>query len=275
MDLTRLREQVSLEGKVAIVTGAFHKGGIGLAAAKELAARGAEIVLTDRPPYAAYAGAAQAALKKMGSYAVGVTADTDTPEGAKQVADAALNAFGAIDILINTAPLYCDYRRIEQVPDQDWQAAYEGNILGTAEICRAVIPHMAKRGGGSIVNQLSVWGNAATEGLSCYGISQAFLLGLSRTLATEHGNDKIRVNAVLCGYVDTPELRSAAEAFASTQGLSASEILGEMEKACSMGRLGRPEEIAAIIGFLSSEAAGYINGATLYADGGLMSASIH
>lgn len=64
MDLTRLREQVSLEGKVAIVTGAFHKGGIGLAAAKELAARGAEIVLTDRPPYAAYAGAAQAALKK-------------------------------------------------------------------------------------------------------------------------------------------------------------------------------------------------------------------
>ena len=147
MDLTRLREQVSLEGKVAIVTGAFHKGGIGLAAAKELAARGAEIVLTDRPPYAAYAGAAQAALKKMGSYAVGVTADTFTPEGAKQVADAALNAFGAIDILINTAPLYCDYRRIEQVPDQDWQAAYEGNILGTAEICRAVIPHMAKRGG--------------------------------------------------------------------------------------------------------------------------------
>ena len=97
--------------------------------------------------------------------------------------DAALNAFGAIDILINTAPLYCGYRRIEQVPDQDWQAAYEGNILGTAEICRAVIPHMAKRGGGSIVNQLSVWGNAATEGLSCYGISQAFLLGLSRTLA--------------------------------------------------------------------------------------------
>ena len=261
MDLTRLREQVSLEGKVAIVTGAFHKGGIGLAAAKELAARGAEIVLTDRPPYAAYAGAAQAALKKMGSYAVGVTADTFTLEGAKQVADAALNAFGAIDILINTAPLYCGYRRIEQVPDQDWQAAYEGNILGTAEICRAVIPHMAKRGGGSIVNQLSVWGNAATEGLSCYGISQAFLLGLSRTLATEHGNDKIRVNAVLCGYVDTPELRSAAEAFASTQGLSASEILGEMEKACSMGRLGRPEEIAAIIGF--------------YADGGLMSASIH
>lgn len=158
MDLTRLREQVSLEGKVAIVTGAFHKGGIGLAAAKELAARGAEIVLTDRPPYAAYAGAAQAALKKMGSYAVGVTADTFTLEGAKQVADAALNAFGAIDILINTAPLYCGYRRIEQVPDQDWQAAYEGNILGTAEICRAVIPHMAKRGGGSIVNQLSVWG---------------------------------------------------------------------------------------------------------------------
>ena len=144
MDLTRLREQVSLEGKVAIVTGAFHKGGIGLAAAKELAARGAEIVLTDRPPYAAYAGAAQAALKKMGSYAVGVTADTFTLEGAKQVADAALNAFGAIDILINTAPLYCGYRRIEQVPDQDWQAAYEGNILGTAEICRAVIPHMAK-----------------------------------------------------------------------------------------------------------------------------------
>lgn len=275
MDFDRLEELISLDGKTAVITGAFRQDGIGLSVAKALAARGAAIFLTDQPRYAGEKDVVLNELKEFGANVSGIVAQSSDVAQANMVADSAVQAFGAIDILVTTSPLYCGYNLISQTPEKDWQQSYQEDILGTSEICRAVIPHIAERKGGSVVNQLTVWGSDAAEGLANYGISQSFMLGLSRTLATEHGGQGIRVNAVLAGYIDTPEFEECISDNAKTKRISAKEARETMEESCAIKRFGRPEEIAAVIAFLTSEAAGYISGVTLRADGGLMNAALH
>ncbi len=268
MDFEKVRDKIELDSKVAVVTGGCRPGGIGQAAARALANRGANVVITDEEEYLPFAKKVLEEIRCLGTEGIAVAADPTNEKEIAAVAGRTFEKFGRIDILVNTSPLYCGVKSLEELTHEDWDATYRQNYLGFAAMCQAMIPYIAKSDNGSIINQLSTWSNSAFPGLANYGIPQAFMLGMSRTLATEHGADRIRVNTIVAGMVDTPAFRSAAGKYGKGKD---GEIYEELCKSCALGRLGKPEEIAEVIGFLASEAAAYINGVTLRVDGGFMS----
>jgi 3-oxoacyl-[acyl-carrier protein] reductase len=243
----------SLENRVALVTGAGN--GIGLGIARVLAAEGAAIVVADLDPVAA--GAAAEELRANGGEALEASVDVTDAGAVADVAGAALERFGRIDMLAANAGIY-PAAEIETLADDIWQRVLDVNVKGALNAIKACLPTMREQGYGRIVLMSSITGPlVGVAGLAHYGASKSALLGLMRSAALELAPHGITINAVLPGNVRTPGIAHWDEEFRA-------RVLG----AIPLRRLAEPEEIGWAVRVLASEELGYVTGQTLVVDGG-------
>lgn len=244
---------MSLEGKTALVTGATR--GIGKAIAYALAAQGARVVGT-----ATSAEGAETItdnLKSAGYDGFGIVMNVADPEsieaGLKQVTDEA----GAPVILVNNAGITRD-NLLMRLKDDDWSDVIETNLASVFRLSKAVLRGMAKARWGRIINVSSVVAGMGNPGQANYCAAKAGVEGFTRSLAKEMSNRGITANCVAPGFIDTDMTRKLDE----KQRESMMEVI-------PAGRLGEPEEVAAVVAFLASEAAGYVTGETIHVNGGM------
>jgi len=237
---------------VCVVTGST--AGIGLAVARLLKAEGARVVTSGR--------------RDEGIGDVHVVADLTRAGAAEEVAGAAIAAFGQIDCLVNNAG-GTNIRKLDDLTDDDWQASFELNLLSAVRVTRAALPSMRERKRGAIVNVSSSAGKRPSLRMPDYSVMKAGLLSYSRLVADVYARDGIRCNAVAPGPTAT-EAWLAPGGLAEQQG-DRDEVLAQVAAGRPLGRLARPEEIAAVIVFLLSDQASYVTGAAWSADGGTVS----
>jgi NAD(P)-dependent dehydrogenase (short-subunit alcohol dehydrogenase family) len=257
------------EGRVALVTGAAS--GIGKATALRLAGEGAAVAAVDLD--ADGAEATCKAIDALGARALAGVCDVARSGEVEAAARAVERDLGPVDVLANVAGIGnpAGFDRIEEIDDAGWDRILAVNLSGPFYWCRALLPGMAERGRGAVVNVSSLAGRwkSANAGAS-YSASKAGLLGLTRHLAFAYGRRGVRVNAVCPGGVDTPMLRGAA---AGRRSAAAETALRERLEAyryfMPIQRLSTAEEQAAAIAFLASDDASYINGVSLDTNGGL------
>jgi 3-oxoacyl-[acyl-carrier protein] reductase len=256
---------LGLKGRAAIVGGSSR--GIGRGIAKELAAEGADVVLCARD--AAVLEAAREDLgQATGARIEAVSADTSEPAGVERVIDAAVAAFGKVDILVtNTGGPPAG--RFDDLSPEDWQQAVRQLLESPVGFTRGVLPGMKERGWGRIINVTSVAVKQPIDGLMLSNSIRAGLTGFARTLANDVAPHGITVNNVLPGYTRTERLVELAEHLASTGNAESLEaVFGTWEEEIPAGRLADPSELGALVAFLASERAGYITGTSIAVDGG-------
>jgi NAD(P)-dependent dehydrogenase (short-subunit alcohol dehydrogenase family) len=239
------------DGRVALITGAVR--GLGRATAERLMARGASVAVNVRGP-----GRAEALARELGDRALAVPGDITETGAPDTMVQKVLERFGQLDILVNNAA-YAHSTRFNDLTADDWRRAIEANLTAPFLLTKAVVPTMKARGYGRIVNISSLAGKTvSTLGGAHYTASKAGLQGLTRATAKELGSFGITVNAICPGMIDTELTREHA-----TQ-----EELSALAAGYPIGRLGTPEEVANLICFIASEAAGYITGASYDINGG-------
>jgi NAD(P)-dependent dehydrogenase (short-subunit alcohol dehydrogenase family) len=259
--------------RVALVTGAAS--GIGRATAIRLANEGAKVAVVDRNGDGAEEVAGE--IRHAGGSARAYTCDVASSEQVAEVVAAAERDLGPIDVLANVAGIgdAAGPGGIGDIPDERWNMVLAVNLSGPFFFCRALLPGMAARGRGAVVNVSSLAGRSksATGGIA-YSSSKAGLLGLTRHLAFDCGPKGVRVNAICPGGVDTPMLRAGAAAAAVTDEEAEARIsrMTAYQYFMPIKRLSTPDEQAAAIAFLASDDASYINGVALDVNGGLFMA---
>jgi len=244
-------------GKVAVVSGAAS--GIGRAVAELFAARGARVLAADIDA----AGERVARdIESRGGAVSFVQADLTDAADCEAVASAALELHGGIDALINCAGVI---RRaaVTETSESDWDRIMAVNVKSVFLLSREVIPLMAERGGGAIVNVASGWGLAAGPRAAAYCASKGAVVQLTRAMAVDHAAQGVRVNCVCPGDVDTPMLRQEA----AELDRAAEDFLRDAA-ARPAGRVGSPAEIAETIWYLAGDSAAYLTGVALVVDGG-------
>lgn len=251
--------QPNLEGKKAVVTGGAR--GIGRAIVEALARAGADVLIGDFLVDEA-ASTAEAVHQETGREVKTVRVDVTRLEDAVALRDAALKEMGRIDILVNNAGWDRLTPFLKSTPD-DWQRIIGVNYLGVIHTCYAVLPHMAERKQGAVVNISSDSARVGSLGEAVYSGAKAAVVAFSKTIAREHARDGVRVNAICPGLVDTPLL---AEIQSQDFGR---KVIGAVTSAIPFKRLGRPEDVAPIVVFLASDAAAYITGQVISVSGGL------
>ncbi len=242
-----------LAGKVALVTGGGS--GIGRAVCQQLGRLGAQVAAADL----SLAGA-QATVEQMvaaGLAGAAYRVDVSSAEEVQALVQAVCDRWGGIDVLANTAGVY-QVGGIDDIDEAAWDRMLDVNLKGAFLLCRAVVPVMRSRGGGAIVNLSSISGRTKSDlaGVN-YVASKAGIIGLTMCLGNQLAREGIRVNCVAPGTTDTPMVADVGE-----------EGRAILTRRVPLGRLGRPEEIAAAVAFLASPAASYITGETLNVNGG-------
>jgi 3-oxoacyl-[acyl-carrier protein] reductase len=252
---------LGLGGKVALVTGASR--GIGRGIALELAREGCHVALCARGKDAL--AAAASAVRARGVEGLAVPADVTTAEGVGQAVDAALDAFGGVDILVNNVGGSTGSSFLE-TSIEDWQRAIDLNLLSAVRASRLVVPSMRSRGGGAIVNIVSIygreWGGSYVR-RPTYIAAKAAEIGMSKALAMELAPQGIRVNAVAPGSIIFPGGGWEKRTKEDPEGIAAF-----LRADLPLGRFGRPEEVGRVVAFLASDAASLVLGACLNVDGG-------
>jgi 3-oxoacyl-[acyl-carrier protein] reductase len=242
---------LGLRDRVCVITGST--AGIGRETASLLAEEGARVVTSGR-------GDAPGVGE-----ALHVTADLSEPGEPERVVEAAA-ALGGIDCLVNNVGV-ARQARFEDVPDDEWEAYWQLNLMSHVRAIRAVLPVMRGRGGGAIVNVSSTAAKRPSTGMPHYSVTKAAMLSLSRLVADLYAKDGIRCNAVTPGPTATDAWLGDG-GLADQQGGERDEVLAKVGAGRPLGRLARPEEIAAVIVFLCSDRASYVTGAAWSADGG-------
>ncbi|MGE0093595.1 MAG: glucose 1-dehydrogenase [Alphaproteobacteria bacterium] len=244
-----------LTGRVAIVTGG--NGGIGLGMAKGLTAAGAAIVVAGRN--AEKNAAAVDALVKSGAKAVSVPFEATDEAAGRKAADAALKAFGRIDILINNAGTAVR-KRPEETSLAEWHLVMNTNLTSAFACAQACYPHMVSAGGGKVISIGSMMSMFGSQYHASYGASKGGIVQLTRSLAAAWAKDNIQCNALLPGWIDTDLTRRGRV-----------EMPGLNERVLARtpaGRWGMPEDFAGIAVFLASPASDFITGTAIPVDGG-------
>lgn len=236
------------EGKVVLVTGGG--GGIGSATCERFAGEGAFVIVVDRDAASAQAVAERVAPRGAGAVALAV--DLSQAQACRTLIADAMDQRGRIDVLVNNAGLM---RRgdILSITEQDWSDVFALNVDAMFHLCKAVIPHMKAAGAGAIVNTASQWGLYPAPNCIAYNVSKAAVAAFTTNLARDSAPHNIRVNGVCPGEVHTPMLEAGVR--------RAGKTIADLDKLVPFGRIGKPEEIAALIAFLASDEAPYLCGA--------------
>jgi len=247
-----------LTGKVALVTGG--NGGIGLAMAQGLCRAGARVVIAARAR--AKADVALAAIAGAGAEACFVPLQVTSQDSCEEAAAEAKRQFGRLDILVNNAGMNIR-KRPEELSESEWREVLDVNLTGAFLCARAAYPHMRAQGGGKIINVGSMYSLFGAPLVAAYAASKGGLVQLTRSLAAAWASDKIQVNALLPGWIDTELTQVARSQIAGLE-----ESVTERTPA---NRWGRPEDVAGAAVFLASAACHFITGTALSVDGGYSS----
>ncbi len=248
-----------LEGKVALITGAAS--GIGAASARLFAAEGARLTLVDVHSRALATLVEE--LEGSGAQVISSQADVAVPTEVAAAVDATIAKFGHLHVLFANAGISGRGLAPEMLLE-DFDRIMAVNLRGAFLCARYAIPSIARSGGGSVIFTASELALVGAPGGAAYCASKAALLGMTRALALDHGKQRIRVNSLCPGAVDTPLLWSSAEWL----GMSIDEYRAEIVSRMPLGRIGQPEEIARAALFLASDDSSFMTGAALVVDGG-------
>lgn len=255
---------LQLHNKVAIVNGASQ--GIGLAIARMLAGEGAKVVMTARRE-APLKAAAETIRAETQASVLAVSSDIRRADDCGRIVERAMSSFGRVDILVNNdgAP---PLGKLDQFDDLAWDKAVQQNLMSVVRMVRQVVPHMRAAGGGRIVNitALSVLQPIAGFGLSV--ATWAAVIGFAKTLSLEVGPYGITVNTLCPGRIATARLEKVTAQRAETGGKDANQLMEDLQKEIPLQRIGKPEDVAALVAFLVSSQASFITGVTIQIDGG-------
>ncbi len=272
----------NLNGKVALVTGAGGKNGIGRAIATRLAEEGADVAVNDitEHPYADDQADWQGLpdlvreIEAMGQSAISVVADVTDAKQVREMVDQTVAHFGKIDILVNNAGTIAGKDRVPVVDlaEEDWDRVQGVNVKGVFLCSQAVARHLIAQGtGGKIINMSSVTGKRGSARFAAYSASKFAVIGFTQSLAHELAPYQVNVNAICPGLVDTERIAHLASVL-MPDNLSAAEQLSEYERrseaAVPFGRLAEGADVAKMAAFLASDEAAYLTGVSITVSGG-------
>jgi 3alpha(or 20beta)-hydroxysteroid dehydrogenase len=240
-----------VDGRVAIVTGAAR--GMGAAHARALVREGAKVLLTD-----VLEDEGRRVAEELGERARFTAHDVTRAADWERVVTTAEHAFGNISILVNNAGV-AFAGPIEATPEVEFRRVIDANEVGVFLGMKAVLDSMRRAGGGSIINISSVGGLVGEPNVVAYTAAKFAVTGMTKVAAKELGPDGIRVNSVHPGFTDTPMLQAAG-----------ADVLRGVGAATPLGRVGRPEEVSAVVVFLACDESAFVNGSAYVVDGGLM-----
>ena len=241
----------NLKGKKVLVTGA--SGGIGKAIAIELSSNGADLCLTGRNK-----SELESLQKLIGGNCQIIISDLSKSEGIDELANSAQEKMGQIDILINNAGITRD-NLFMRMSEEDWNEVINVNLNSIFKLTKHLIKGMIKRRYGRIINITSVIGVAGGAGQSNYSASKAGIIAMSKSLAQEVGSRSVTVNSIAPGFIETNMTAELSD-----------DRKQEILNSISIGRLGKPDDIAGAVCFLASDKASYITGQTIHINGGML-----
>jgi NAD(P)-dependent dehydrogenase (short-subunit alcohol dehydrogenase family) len=245
-----------LSGKTAVISGAASRRGIGLATARRFVAEGAKVAILDID-----GAAATDAASTLGAEHIGVACDVTERASCATAVESVIAAFGRIDILVNNAGITQPVKFLE-ITSADWERIQDVNLKGVLFLSQAVIPHMRVRKSGSIacMSSVSAQRGGGIFGGPHYSAAKAGVLGLAKAMAREFGPDGIRVNCVTPGLIATD----------ITAGKLTDEMREKILEGIPLGRLGAADDVAGIYTFLASDLSGYVTGAVIDVNGGML-----
>ncbi|MFN2205397.1 MAG: glucose 1-dehydrogenase [Candidatus Promineifilaceae bacterium] len=247
--------ETTLNGKVALITGASR--GIGLAIARAYAAAGAKVALSSRKQDGLDLAAEM--IREEGGVALPVAAHSGDSLAVEALVDRVTAEWGGIDILVNNAATNPHFGPILTAEESHWDKILDVNVKGYFRVVKACVPAMKARGGGKVINMSSVAGKEPQPMMGIYSVSKAAVIMLTEVLAAELAADKIQVNAIAPGFVKTK--------FSSVLWQT-EEINDALLRSIPQGRMAEPEEIAGMALYLASPASDFVTGATFIVDGG-------
>jgi 3-oxoacyl-[acyl-carrier protein] reductase len=255
---------LGLQDKVALV--AASSRGLGRACAHTLSVEGAKVAICARTNKSLRAAADEIA-SETGNQVLAIVADLTSARDCKRVVQETVEFFGGLHVLVtnNGGPptgYFFDF------DDNDWYRAIDLTLLSAIRLIRAAVPHMREEEWGRIINITSVSVKEPLDNLVFSNSLRPGVVGMARTLANQLAADGITINNVLPGYILTDRVIELAEKQAKAQGKTPDEILAGFAAPVPVGRVGKPEELAAVVAFLASQQAAYVNGASILVDGG-------
>jgi NAD(P)-dependent dehydrogenase (short-subunit alcohol dehydrogenase family) len=245
-----------LSGKIAVISGAASRRGIGLATARRFAAEGAKVAILDID-----GAAATDAASTLGKEHIGVACDVADRASCTTAVENVIAAFGRIDILINNAGITQPVKFLD-ITSADWERIQDVNLKGVLFLSQAVIPHMRTRKSGSIacMSSVSAQRGGGIFGGPHYSAAKAGVLGLAKAMSREFGPDGIRVNCVTPGLIATD----------ITAGKLTDQMREKILEGIPLGRLGDADDVAGIYTFLASDLSAYVTGAVIDVNGGML-----
>lgn len=253
---------MKLEEKVAIITGGNR--GIGLATAKLFLQEGAKVSISGRDEKAGRAALADLRSQSDAERAIFVPGDVTRADDCERIVEETVRAFGRLDILFNNAGIILRNRSLEATTEEEWDALMDTNVKSVYLLSRAALPQLRAAGGGAIVNTSSYVGLVGFPGLSAYAASKGAVVNLTRSMALDHAKEKIRVNCICPGSVETDMIHNAWRAYGDEE--EAARVWASKHP---MNRIASPGEIARLVLFLASDDSSFITGAAIPVDGGI------
>ena len=251
---------LNLDGHVVLVTGGSD--GLGAALAGELVTAGARVAICARDVVRLERTAGR--LRAMGGDVLGIAADVTCPEDVENFIQAAVARWGRLDALVNNAGVSSAGPFLE-ITDDEWNADLQLKLFAAARAARAALPHLRASGGGSITNVLNIGAKAPTSRSLPTSVSRAAGMAMTKALSKEFGPDGVRVNAVLIGFVESPQW----ERLATARDMTVEDLYREVAQRVPLGRVGRAQEFADLVCFMVSPRCSYLSGVAVNLDGGL------